>query len=403
MKILLTHRFFWPDTAPYAVMLRAIGDALAEAGHEVHCFSSVPSYRQTTAKSLPRETLGALNLHRVWVFPNEKANSLKRFVNVLIYCVRLFVEVLRLRPDVVTASTFPPVVAAWSASLAARMIGAHFVYHLQDIHPEVSQISGGRMGRGLTMRALRWLDNQTLRRSAVIVTLSQDMAETLRARNVGELPIQVINNFSIDLFGEVESPPTDLRKPEGRRRATFAGNLGRFQNLPQLADGVALLFDEYPDLELFFLGDGTVLQDLKARWGSHPQVKFGPFIPFAQAKSLISESDVGLVSLESDLFRVAYPSKIASYLAQGVPVLALVEAESEIAAQIAREKLGATAPVDSPEAVAAALRELLEVENDPRPHIVDWVSREAVALALLPRWVTLFNSIADHQDFRHRE
>ena len=73
-----------------------------------------------------------------------------------------------------------------------------FIYHMQDIHPELSVYSGGRLGRGLAMRLMRWLDNQTLRRSAAIVVLSQDMADTLAERRLGPLPVYIINNFSLD-------------------------------------------------------------------------------------------------------------------------------------------------------------------------------------------------------------
>lgn len=395
MKVLLTHRFFWPDTAPYAVMLRAIGDALADAGHEVHVLSSMPSYRSDAhRRDTPRrEKLGELAVRRIRVFADEKCNPLRRLANVVLYCWALFVTVLRLRPDVVTASTFPPVVAAWSASLAARLVGSKFVYHMQDIHPEVSVYSGGRLGRGLPMRFMRWLDNQTLRRSNVILVLSQDMADTLEQRKLGPLPVHVINNFSLDLSDDAEAPPAELRKPAGSRRVIFAGNLGRFQNLPQMADGVSQLFAEFPDLELFFLGDGTALPELKRRWGDHPQVGFGPFLPFAQAKSLIAESDVGLVSLEKNIYRVAYPSKIASYLSLGVPVLALVEQDSSIARQIISNGLGSAAPVEDSAAVAAALHKLLEEHTYVHQRLPEWISQEASAKTLLQRWVQLFNDL----------
>lgn len=395
MKILLTHRFFWPDTAPYALMLRAIGNALADAGHDVHILSSMPSYRSEVRSSATaqHERLGAFNVNRIWVFGNEKTNPLRRIANVILYCWALFITILRQRPDVVTVSTFPPVVAAWSASLAARIVGSKLIYHMQDIHPEVSVYSGGRLGRGLPMRLMRWLDNQTLRHSAAIIVLSQDMADTLARRGLGPLPVHVINNFSLDLFGESENPPEHLHKSVGWRRVIFAGNLGRFQNLPLMAEGVSLLFGEFPDLELFFLGDGTALPELKRRWGDHPQVTFGPFLPFSQAKALIKDSEVGLVSLEKDLFRVAYPSKIASYLGQGIPVLALVEPDSGIAAEISSGNLGATAPGDNPQAVAAALRQMLHEDKNPRPHLLDWVSSNATASALLPRWLTLIDSL----------
>ena len=84
MKILLTHRFFWPDTAPYAVFLRVIGAALAEAGHEVHTFSSIASYRESSVPSPRCENLGRLNVHRIWVFSREKSHILKRLANIVL-------------------------------------------------------------------------------------------------------------------------------------------------------------------------------------------------------------------------------------------------------------------------------------------------------------------------------
>lgn len=361
MKLLLTHRFFWPDTAPYAVMLRAIGDGLAEDGHDVYVLSSMPSYRSETRpdETPPRETLGALQVRRIRVFGDEKRNPLRRLVNVVLYCWALFMTVLRLRPDVVTASTFPPVAAAWSASVAAQIVGARFVYHVQDIHPELSQFSGGRLGQGLPRRLLRWLDNQTLRRAKTIVTLSEDMAETLRARGLGPLSITVINNPALETDGKTIAPPPELVKPAGTIRVIFAGNLGRFQNLPLLAEGVAHCFDAHPELELMFLGDGEALPELKARWGTHPQVRFAPFLPFTQARGLIADADVGLVSLSPSIYKVAYPSKIATYQDLGLKILALVEPESQLARDLRHRREGLVPAAATPSAIAVAVERLL--------------------------------------------
>lgn len=362
MKVLLTHRFFWPDSAPYGVMLRAIGDGWASLGHEVHVLSTMPSYRTEARLSrTPRsETLGALNVQRIRIFGKEKENHLRRLANTALYCWALFVTILRYRPDVVMASTFPPVIGAWLASLAAKIVGAKFIYHMQDIHPEVSFYAGGRLSRDLPLRVLRWLDNQTLLRSAAIVVLSRDMVATLAERQIGCLPVHVINNFSLDLFHLYDDPPIELRKRRGRCRVIFAGNLGRFQNLPRLAEGVSKLFRDFPDLELFFLGDGEALLDLKKRWSEHPQVVFGPFLPYAQAHILIRESDIGVASLESNLYKVAYPSKIATYLGAGLPVLALVERESQIAKFLMDNEVGMAPESSSPDDIAAAFRVLLK-------------------------------------------
>ncbi|GGD30097.1 glycosyltransferase family 4 protein [Sinisalibacter lacisalsi] len=359
MRILLTHRYFWPDSSPYGVILRQIGEELTAAGHEVQIFTSKPSYGKDAPDAPAHQQLGEMTVRRIWVPSEARRNPLIRVLNVLIYCIALFVHVLRSRADVVTACTFPPVLAAWSASLAARLTGARFIYHMQDIHPEVSTYSGGRLGRGLPAQILRWLDNQTLRRAFAIVTLSEDMAETLRARGLGALPIHIINNPPLDADGEAVAPPADLRKHDGTVRVIFAGNLGRFQNLPLLAEGVALCFDDHPELELMFMGHGVALPELNACWGDHPQVRFAPFLPFAQARGIIADADVGLVSLSPNIYRVAYPSKIATYHKLGLRILALVEPESQLARDLERCGEGAVPAAATPPAIAVALERLI--------------------------------------------
>ena len=369
MKVLLTHRYFWPDAAPYGLMLREIGEGLADEGHDVHIFASKPSYGNVKSKAAKREKLGRLDVRRCWVFQEKKRNPILRFLNVFLYCLGLFVHVLRSRPDVVTASTFPPVIAALSASLAAQLVGARFIYHMQDIHPEVSEYSGGRLGRGWSARLLRWLDNQTLRKAQVIIVLSVDMEETLKRRALGPLPIRIVSNFSLDISREIGGPPSNLLKPTDVRRIIFAGNIGRFQNLIVLTEGIASRFEANPDLELLFLGEGSALQQLKLRWEGHPQVRFAPFLPYSQARDLIAKSDVGLVSLAPNLYRVAYPSKVQTYASLGLRILALVEPESNLARNLEEQKRGAVPSCASPREIGNALEKVLAMpapgkEND---------------------------------------
>lgn len=366
MKILLTHRYFWPDSPPYAAMLRQIAEAVAAprdgAAPTVSVFTSMPSYR-AGVPAPRREQMGPFHVRRIWTFPEKTSGMLIRLINVVLYCGGMFRHILAARPDVVSASTFPPVVAAWTASLAAWLIGAKFVYHMQDVHPEVSQEANGAMGKGLLFRVMRWLDTRTLKSAAAIVVLSRDMEATVRARPGGaDLPVHVINNFVMDDITTPGSPPADLVKTPGQVRVIFAGNLGRFQNLGLLADGIGLLFDAHPKLEVLFLGDGAALPDLKARWGAHPQVKFGPFLPFADAKELIRDADLGLVSLAPGIFRVSYPSKVLSYLGLGLPMLALVEPESALADDILSAGIGVVPAAPTPEAIADALKPVL---SDP--------------------------------------
>ena len=360
-SILLTHRFYWPDTAPYALMLRSLGEHFEAEGFNVKVFSSVPSYRAVPDSENQTQMPNSPEVKRIWVFSNEKQNVLKRLFNAIWYCSRLFLHILLVRPDVVVASTFPPVLAAWMASIAARLVGTKFVYHLQDIHPEISEISGGFLGKPIPSRFLRWLDNQTLKRSAAIVVLSSDMASTLQSRDINPLPICVINNMALTAFDNVsDNPPVQYRKPVGNKRIVYAGNMGRFQNLEPIVEGISQVLDKFPNLDLLLLGDGVLLSTLKARWEGNPQVVFCPFLPYPVAKQLISESDIGLVSLSTGICKVAFPSKIVSYLDLGVPVLAVVEPDSFLARDLTDRNFGRVPANSTPSEVAATLEQMFE-------------------------------------------
>lgn len=58
MKILLTHRYFAPDSSPYGTILRQISEDVTVAGHEVHVFSSRPSYGHTQVAAPSSERSG---------------------------------------------------------------------------------------------------------------------------------------------------------------------------------------------------------------------------------------------------------------------------------------------------------------------------------------------------------
>lgn len=387
MKILFSHRFFWPDTAPYASFLRVIAGHVAAQGHEVQVYAGRPSYNATQVSSPAKEMVDGIAVTRGPVIRDEKRATLYRLVNVLLYCAGLLRHILRERPDVVTASTFPPVVAGLTAAIGARITGARFVYHLQDIHPEVSEISGGVLGRAPIRQILRWLDTWTLRRAAAIVTLSEDMAETLRQRDAAIADrIWIINNLSLDAEGAEAAP-----EPSDRFRVIFAGNLGRYQDLGLVAAGIGQLFDDHPRLELMFLGSGAMERELKETWGDHPQVRFHPFVPFAEARQFLQGSDLGIVSIIPGLTRVAYPSKLITYQSLGLPVLALVDAGSHLAAGIRNAGSGIVVETRTAAAVAQAVRAAM-ADEDLRQNATQQASQHR-ADHVLSQWDQLVEAL----------
>lgn len=335
--VVLVHRYFDPDTPPYASILKEIALGLAAEGMRVTVLTCQPSYnRGVVSSAAPRERL-APNVDVVrWRVLPDRTSSLAKLANLVLFAARVAVRLPRLgRVDAVMAASTPPVLPAMTVSLLAKALRVPFVYHKQDIYPEVTDTANPLPG--WVRRALRAVDARTDRRAAAVVVLSDDMADTVVARGTPRAGIEVINNFDPWHLGEPAGP--DRRTavtPDDPVRFLFAGNLGRFQNLELLGDTLARFADD-PRARFDFIGDGalkTYLEDLVRNQGwRHVRVR-GYVAPERLAGLMRNEYDIGIVSLHPGVIACAYPSKTLSYLRNGLPVLALVESDSQLAAQL---------------------------------------------------------------------
>ncbi|HVX18460.1 MAG TPA: glycosyltransferase family 4 protein [Acidimicrobiales bacterium] len=398
MRIVLIHRYFAPDTPPYAHILRDIALRLGEDGHEVTVLTCQPSYNRAVVDRAPKVERLADNVTvRRWPVFDDRTSAPLKALNLATFCVRLLASRARLgRVEVIMAASTPPVAPAKAASWLARLCGAKFVYHKQDIYPEVVT-APGMLRAGRLADLLRRIDARTERAAAEVVVLSKDMAATVRSRGAGAERVAVINNF--DPWTGA-SPAGSARREQGRAplRVVFAGNLGRFQNIEAVLDAMVKVGAD-DRVRLDFLGDGALRSELEATVEARglTNVSFrGYQAPEEVARVLREEADLGVVSLVAGVIRAAYPSKTMSYLRNGCPVLALVEADSELA----RAVVAAGAGVQHDPADAGGLADLLLELAGRRDELA--VMRDH-ALALyrtqfdpqlqLAKWAELFASL----------
>lgn len=364
LRILAIHRYFWPDTPPYASMLRAIASRWASDGHHVEVFSTQPSYKPDAA--IPRqpsvEHIAGFQVKRLNL-PVEAGRPIVRLWNVLSFSLSILTYVTRHpRFDVIMISTSPPVISGLVARLAAKISGARFVYHCMDIHPEIGRISG-EFKHPTVFSLLRWIDTTTCRAAARVVVLSQDMERAIRSRKGAETTkVSIINNFSIPTYDQVSfSIPPEFAKHAGMFRVIFAGNLGRFQGLESFVDAMSLLRDRN-DIEFVFMGGGRALMDLMSRADAAKlsNIRFFPHQSVAIAKAIIAEADLCVVSLLPEIIRYAYPSKTMAYLEEGRPLLVSVELTSALAEIVKHENLGVAVAPGDVEGIAMVLKTLAD-------------------------------------------
>lgn len=344
LKVLVVHRYYAPDVAPCGAILQRIVRRWVHDEHRVDVLTGQPSYKASSnnVRCPKTETVDGARVRRLCL-PSEAGRPVVRIVNAIRLALVLIWKAFTGRYDVIMTSTVPPVVSALVATTAARLTGARFIYHCQDIHPEVGKLSG-EFSNPLVFKTLQVLDNFSCRHADPTVVLSRDMANTLRERPNGKTTrVRVLNNFSA---GTEKAPPDTLPFAVDPAKLTilFAGNIGRFQGLDIVMDAMSRLSDR-DDIEFILMGEGVAKGALqKQAQENKANVRFVDQQPPEVAKACMREVDAGFVSLVPGLYRYVYPSKTMTYLEQGCPLIVAAEPESELVKGIEAEGLGYSVP-----------------------------------------------------------
>ncbi len=399
MRILVAFRYYIPDTPAYAEILRIILAMLRDAGHDITVFTGQPAYKAelSNARQPWEERLDGIAVRRSRLLSERGVLAHLRAVNSLLFPLKATAHViwsqLTGKPyDLVWTVSTPPVIQGVILSLAARLVRSRYLYHVEDLHPEFALLSGF-LNDGLVYRFLQRIDSAALRRADAVVVLSTDMRDALLERGEALDRIAIINNPCLleQPAGPAVSPGEQTDKPF---ELVFAGNLGRFQALDSLIEAACLLEAAGGDVKLVFLGTGVMKPALirQVAASGTRSVVFLDHRPLNQAIAIMLGADMGVVSVQPTVCRVAYPSKTMTYLAIGLPVLAIVEPESELARMIDSEKLGLVVPRPQPRDIAATIRAAIRRREEFRARrrdIAHIAGQKFSPVAIGRQWVEL--------------
>lgn len=363
MRILIVERFFWPDQRPHAVFFREIAERWAQDGHEVIVLTA--RVRDAGGeRTQRRETRGGVLIRRLTILPEKRRLLVLRAINMIVLMVRALLHVCTTRRyDVVFCSTMPPVVLASGVRFAARIKRSAFVYQMMDVHPEAG-VSVGVLRPGMVVKVLRRIDTQSCRGARRVVVLSDDMRSTLIERGVAPDKVLVRNNYEL-LGMRSDSPTAPLQRVDDEFRVLFAGNMGRAQGLEAVIAAARQLAGE-SRIQFHFVGDGLYRNELEQQSGDAigKTVHFHGMVSIDAARAWMRDSDLGVICLQPGVYRTSYPSKTATYLAEGLPVLVVAEAESGIAKMMDDERVGRRADQGSADSISEGIRAAFAVRSE---------------------------------------
>ncbi|MGE3190529.1 MAG: glycosyltransferase, partial [Vicinamibacterales bacterium] len=265
-------------------------------------------------------------------------------------------RVLATRYDAIHSHEELGLVGVW----LSRWLG---VPHLYDMHSSLpQQLSNFKYSRSsLLRRAFTWAEDQMVHRSSVVITICQELQDTVEAMGAGARSLLIENVMGGDVEDAPSLTPAGIRErwgiPAGAPLALYTGTFEAYQGLDLLTQAAARLADSHPEARVLVVG-GEPAQVEAARafaasTGADKVMIFTGQQPAREIPAFVEACDL----LVSPRIRgTNTPLKIYSYLRSGKPIVAtdLLTHTQVLDPQVAR--LVGT----EPRAFAEAMADLIE-------------------------------------------
>ena len=318
-----------------------IGEYLASQGHEVCVITAPPHYpgwrmQDGRANRWSREEVAGADVYRCPLYLHEQMSGFRRLLAPLSFAlssapVALW-QILRRRPDVVIAVE-PTLFVAPVALVAAKLVGARTVLHVQDLEVEAAFAVGHLKSRGLRSRLAAGLDAAVARGFSRVITISERMAEKIRAKGVAPERVAVVRNW-VDLArvrpdADGRAYRRELGIPPKAFVALYAGNLGAKQGVRLLVEAAERLRSR-SDIFFVVAGDGPMRAALETAAARLPNLKLLPFQPEARFGEFLAMADVHVLPQEREAADLLLPSKLGGMLASGRRVVVTADPGTEL-------------------------------------------------------------------------
>jgi glycosyltransferase involved in cell wall biosynthesis len=307
--------FFEPRGTPFSEYHRI--KALGELGHHV----DLVTYPIGRDVELPN-----LRIFRSLRPPFVRAVRIgPSFTKVVLDGLMLFTilrRVLSERYDAIHSHEEMGLVGVW----LARVLG---IPHLYDMHSSLpQQLSNFKYSQsGLLRGAFTWAEDQMVHKSHVVITICQELQDTVAGMGAGERALLIENVMG----GDVDEPPSsatsDVRATwgiaPGAPLALYTGTFEAYQGVDMLIEAAGLVARRRPDARVLVVGgEPAQVAAAKARAaaaGAAGVMIFTGQQPAREIPGFVAAADL----LVSPRIRgTNTPLKIYSYLRSGRPIVA---------------------------------------------------------------------------------
>lgn len=335
MRLLIVTQYFWPEN----FRINDLVTGLKERGHEIVVLTGLPNYPDGAvfpAFRADREafsSFGGIRVERVPLVARGRG-GLKLMLNYVSFALTASVlGAWRLRGerfDAIFAYEPSPITVGIPAAVLRRLKRAPLAFWVLDLWPETLQAIGAVKSAAL-LAAVGKLVGFVYRRCDLILAQSRSFIPQIAKYLASAERVAYFPAWAEAALETAAEPSAFVPSAPGVFSVMFAGNIGDAQDFPAILAAAELLRDRR-DIRWLIVGDGRaaawVAAEVERRNLGDRFLLLGRH-PLEQMPQFYAHADALLVSLRDEpVFALTLPGKLQSYLAAGIPVLAMVNGEA---------------------------------------------------------------------------
>jgi len=328
-KILIVTECFYPEE----FKINDIALSWKDKGYEVDVLTLVPTYPLGEIFSgyknhfFRKDKYLGVNIYRLRAVTGYKKSFIKKILKYINFMFFGSVAAIFLgrKYDYIFGFNLGSLTDMLPVVLISTLYNKPTMYWVQDIWPDSVYAYGIKKTRLLSTFLDAFVKFMYKDITAIAIS-SKGFEKKLKPYVKKDLKFIYAPNWADDLNMSID--PIILSKNQ-KVHFTFAGNIGKVQNLENIINAFCLLPDVYQKKsQLNIIGDGSNLGFLRALSNNNPNIIFhGKQIREDMAK-FYKASDFLIVSLiDEPIFSVTVPAKTQTYIAARKPILAIIKGD----------------------------------------------------------------------------
>lgn len=342
--ILFLCQFFYPEYNSSATLPFDTARYLASHGFTVDGLVGYPK-EYSVDKHLPlEETVDGVKIKRIKYLQLGRVSTICRLINYFSFTFRAWLHTSYLKNyKAVIVYSNPPVLPIVPIR-AKRKYGTKFVFVAYDVYPEVAYASGTLASDSIISKVMNRLNKRLYSSVDCVVALTDEMKDFLLSHRPELTSDRVVTiaNWAHEKESRLDHEAYErFGYKDNQFIVSYFGNMGTCQDVDTMMEAAELLKDD-DRVRFLIVGHGNKKNAVEKRIKdkSLHNVQLLEFLTGKDFQQAVAISSCCIVSLERGLKGTCAPSKFYSYLQGGQPVLAVVEKDSYLAAEVEDEKIG---------------------------------------------------------------